>query len=48
MVSWEYVRSRGVDETWTPKKVPVLRYVNVTVEFTEIISVATPEESEPD
>lgn len=33
--------------TWTPKNVPVLRYVNFTEEFTEIISVATPVESEP-
>ncbi len=46
-VSWEYVRSKGVDVTWTPKNVAVLRNVSFTVEFVDTIAVATPEPSAP-
>lgn len=47
IVIWLYIISTGVDETWTPKNVAVLRKMSFTVEFIEIISVATPVLSEP-
>lgn len=46
-VIWEKERSIGVDVTWRPKNVAVLRKVNLTVAFVVTISVATPVESDP-
>lgn len=46
-LSWEKERCRGVDVTWSPKNVAVLRNLNFTMVFTETISVGTPEESTP-
>ena len=41
------MRSRGVEVTWTPKNVAVLRKVNFTEEFMDTKLVATPDISAP-
>jgi hypothetical protein len=46
-VSWLYVKANGVAATWMPKKVPVLRYMNFTVEFNVAMSVGTSDASVP-
>lgn len=37
-----------MEDTWTPKKVPVFLKMNLTVEFIVTIYVATPDASLPD
>lgn len=47
IVSFEKERSNGVNVTWTPKNVPLLRKTSFTVEFIVTISVLTPDPSDP-